>query len=150
MKRQMVAVGVMLFVVGLGTAALVQTQAPAPAAKQVSLIGCVEFESDYRNRMAAGRGGALGSGLGAGDEFVLTDVRPAESKAKPGAGGGVYTLTGPMEKNLKRDVGRQVTVIGTIENAGKPSTGASVTDISDLPRIAISTWHPVGDFCPAK
>ena len=155
MKRQIVA-GAAAFVVGLATFGYAQAPAatakpaPAPAAKEVNLVGCVEFESDYRKRMAAGRGGALGSGVGASDEFVLTNTRPAESKAKPGAGGGVYTLTGPQEKNLKRDVGRQVTVVGTIENAGKPSTGASVTDISDLPRIVIGTWHPVGDFCPAK
>jgi hypothetical protein len=147
MKRQIVATGVAL-AVGLG--GIASAQAPASTAKEVTLVGCVEFESDYRKRMAAGRGGTLGSGVGASDEFVLTNVRPAESKTKAGAGGGVYTLTGPMEKNLKRDVGRQVTIVGTIENAGKPSTGASVTDISDLPRIAISTWHPVGDFCPAK
>lgn len=146
--------------------------APAAAAsgpaREVSLIGCVEFEQDYRKRMAAGRGGVLGSGVGAADEFVLTNVRPAQSEldrtgvgtsgrsgrdataAPPGPGGGVYTLTGDQEQNLKRDVGRQIEVVGTIENAGKPSTGAELTDISDLPRIVIKTWHPVGDFCPAK
>jgi hypothetical protein len=126
----------------------------------------VEFEQDYRKRMAAGRGGVLGSGVGATDEFVLTNVRPAESEVgtsgragrgrvaaavmPAGSGGGVYTLTGSQEQNLKRDVGRQVEIVGVIENAGKASTGAELTDISDLPRIAIKTWHPVGDFCPAK
>ena len=153
MKSQIVAAGAALMV-GLGSGALAQApagtakQAPAQTAKEVNLTGCVEFESDYRKRMFAGRGGTLGSGVGSSDEFVLTNTRPTESKTKPGAGGGVYTLTGPMEKNLKRDVGRQVTIVGTLENAGKSSTGASVTDISDLPRIAISTWHPAGDFCP--
>lgn len=155
MKRQIAAAGAALVVglVGIANAqapAAAAKKAPAPTAKEVNLIGCVEFESDYRKRMVAGRGGTFGSGVGASDEFVLTNTRPTESKAKPGAGGGVYTLTGPMEKNLKRDVGRQVTIVGTIENAGKPDTGATVTDVSDLPRIAITTWHPVGDFCPAK
>jgi hypothetical protein len=177
MKRQIVAAGA-AFVLGLGSGVASAQSANPPArpaaqgaaktgAGEVTLIGCVEFESDYRQRMAAGRGGVLGSGVGASDEFMLTNVRPASAgvgttgtgaarsggraaAAGPGAGGGVYTLTGPQEKNLKRDVGRQVTVVGTIENAGKRSTGADVTDISDLPRIAISTWHPVGDFCPAK
>jgi hypothetical protein len=155
MRRQIVAAGAAL-VVGLGSIAHAQAPGAAgkpaapPAANEVSLIGCVEFESDYRKRMAAGRGGTLGSGVGASDEFVLTNVRPSESKSKPGPGGGVYTLTGAQEKNLKRDVGRQVEVVGKIENAGKSSTGASITDISDLPRIAITTWHPVNDFCPAK
>ena len=138
-------------------------QAAPAAGTEVTLVGCVEFEQDYRKRMVAGRGGVLGSGVGATDEFVLTNVRPADAahaaagtsgargnKPELGAGGGVYTLTGDQEKNLKRDVGRQVEVVGKIENAGKRSTGADVTDISDLPRIAISTWHTVGDFCPAK
>jgi hypothetical protein len=141
-------------------------QSPAAQAQPqppVTLVGCVEFEQDYRKRMAAGRGGVLGTGVGATDEFVLTNARPASaevgtsgragrgrSTANPGAGGGVYSLTGSQEQNLKRDVGRQVQVIGVIENAGKPSTGAELTDISDLPRIAITSWHPVNDFCPAK
>ena len=174
MKRQLIAGSVAIVLAAAVTAAAeAQTTAqrqgePAPTAgqaqKEVTLVGCVEFEQDYRKRMVAGRGGVLGSGVGASDEFVLTNVRPAQSEVgtagragggaardtMPGAGGGVYTLTGPQEQNLKRDVGRQVEVVGTIENAGKPSTGAELTDISDLPRVAIKTWHPVGDFCPAK
>ena len=132
---------------------------------EVEVIGCVELEADYRKRMAAGRGGALGSGVGAANEFVLTDIRPINADAgapgrgrgnanQPGmtgaAGGGVYALTGDQEKNLTRDVGRQVAVVGIIENAGKPSTGADVKDVSELPRIQITTWHPAGDFCPGR
>jgi hypothetical protein len=146
--------------------------APAAVASEVTVVGCVELEQDYRKRMAAGRGGALGTGAGANDEFVLTNVRPAsavvgtassqpgtvqapgsatgQTAANVGAGGGVYALTGAQEKNLKRDVGRQVEVVGVIENAGKPDTGAELRDISDLPRIEIKTWHTVQDFCPAK
>jgi hypothetical protein len=129
---------------------------------EVEVIGCVELEADYRKRMAAGRGGALGTGVGAANEFVLTNIRPANAEqgregrgrgntptGTAGAGGGVYTLTGDQEKNLTRDIGRQVAVVGVVENAGKPSTGADLKDISDLPRIQITTWHPVGDFCPA-
>ena len=173
MKRQLIA---SVAAVALGATALAaqstrpaagqgQRGGAATAANEVTIIGCVEFEQDYRKRMAAGRGGVAGTGVGANDEFVITNARPASagvgttgSAARGGtnmttgvgAGGGVYTVTGPQEKNLKRDVGRQVEVVGVIENAGKPSTGAELKDISDLPRIAISTWHPVNDFCPAK
>ena len=174
MKRQLIAGAVSIALasvvtVGAQAQATAERQGEPPAAAgqpatQVTLVGCVEFEQDYRKRMAAGRGGVLGSGVGATDEFVLTNVRPAQAAvgttggargargtaASPGPGGGVYTLTGPQEQNLKRDVGRQVEIVGMLENAGKPSTGAELTDISDLPRIAIKTWHPVGDFCPAK
>src|ERR671913_1355499 len=93
--------------------------APVPASAQgqgeVTVIGCVEFEQDYRKRMTAGRGGVLGSGVGATDEFVLTNVPPAQSEvgtggragrgaargttgSSAGSGGGVYTLTGPQEQ----------------------------------------------------
>ena len=150
----------LLIQVGINLLAQSQAQPSPPSAKradQVALIGCVEFEKDYRQRMAAGRGGTLGSGVGANDEFVLTNVRPAAvavgtsgADTRIGSGGGVYTLTGDDEKNLKRDVGRQVEVMGTLENAGKQSTGADLTDISDLPRIKIESWHTVRDFCPAK
>jgi hypothetical protein len=174
MKRQLIALGAACALATVSAGSL-QAQAKPPAAKtpgqrvgtgaptagQVTMVGCVEFERDYRARMAAGRGGVLGSGVGAADEFVLTNVRPAEvgtggsknkktTDSKVGAGGGVYTLTGAQEKNLKRDIGRQVEIVGTIENAGKASTGATLTDISDLPRIKIDTWHPVDDYCPAK
>ena len=170
MKTQLIAGSVAVAIAATISVAGAQTTArrqgePPPAAgssqqHEVTVIGCVEFEQDYRKRMVAGRGGVLGSGVGAADEFVLTNVRPPQSTvgtsgrgndaSGPGQGGGVYTLTGPQEHNLKRDVGRQVEIVGTIENAGKPSTGADLTDISDLPRIAIKTWHPVNDFCPAK
>ena len=75
-----VALGLLL---QLGISLFAQAQSgqrgtTAKPADQVAVIGCVEFEKDYRQRMAAGRGGALGSGVGAADEFVLTNVRPAE------------------------------------------------------------------------
>ena len=155
MKRQLIA-GIAAVALGATTLAA-QTAKPATgrggtaqAKNEVTIVGCVEFEQDYRKRMAAGRGGVLGSGAGAADEFVITNVRPADAPKNAGGGGGVYSVTGTQEKNLKRDVGRQVEIVGMIENAGKPSTGAELKDISDLPRINISTWHPVGDFCPAK
>ena len=87
---------------------------------------------------------------------VGTSGRTAGEAAAAGAapnreaGGGVYTLTGPLEKSLKREIGRQVTIVGTIENAGERDTGADVRDVSDLPRIEISTWHPVGGVCPGN
>lgn len=176
MNRQLIA-GAAAIALGIGTAGAQTaerqgTPVARAAAEEVKVVGCVEFEQDYRKRLAAGRGGTLGTGVGANDEFVLTNVRPAsaavgttgsqagnaqsesarapQNSPAPGAGGGVYTLTGPQEKNLKRDVGRQVEVVGVLENAGERETGAELKDISDLPRIEIKTWHPVQDFCPAK
>ena len=57
--------------------------------RAVTVIGCVERESDYRSAHDAGRGGPLGFGLGRGNEYVLVhaveDTRgqriPAEATA---------------------------------------------------------------------
>jgi hypothetical protein len=145
---------------------------------EVALIGCVEFETDYRKRQDAGRGGVLGSGVGQSNEFVLTMARraPAASTPESRAGGNagdsarasagsgrdassaapvgtagsaaVYMLTGDAESELKRAVGKQVEIVGTIENADSSKPGA--TDVSNLPRVNIALWHPVADFCPAE
>ncbi len=117
-----------------------QTEKPA-AAGEVTMIGCVELERDYRARKQSGRGGVLGSGVGVGDEFVLTMAKPVGRRGQPaGTGAGTdYNITGRLEKDFLRYVGRQVEVIGVIEKAGSP-----------MPEINVSLWHPVGDFCPAK
>jgi hypothetical protein len=124
----------------------VSAQAP-PAAREgeVALIGCIEMERDYRARKESGRGGALGSGVGVGNEFVLTMAKPVatgrrgQGGAAANAAGRDYELTGKLEKELLRYVGRQVEVIGVIEKADDP-----------MPAINITLWHPVGDYCPAK
>ena len=135
-----------------GAVAAAQTKPSIAKPDEVAVIGCVELEKDYRARMSQGRGGLLGTGGGQDDEFVLTDIRPATDAthaAPPKGGGGVYSLTGPQEKNLKRDIGKRVEIVGVIENAGKPETGADAKNVPTLPRILIKTWHSVGDFCPS-
>ena len=37
------------------------------AANEVTVVGCVEREKDYRERMAKGKGGPLGTGIGIDD-----------------------------------------------------------------------------------
>ncbi len=174
MRNEFAAIGVAVVLAVSGAAGVLSAQNPtapaaargrvgvAPVPNEVTVIGCVELETDYRKRMTAGRGGVLGSGVGAADEFVITNIRPSASDSPRGtagggsrgaaatSGGGVYSLTGPLEANLKREINRQVQVVGVIENAGKSSTGADAKDISDLPRIVITTWHPVADFCPGS
>lgn len=133
--------------------------APAVAANEVTVIGCLQREADFRAVNNAGRGGVLGSGIGVNDEYVLTDARPADtnrnSRMRPraaassesgtvgtsGSGAVHYSLTGKLEDNLLRDVGRLVEVVGTVEQPA---------DSANLPRLTINVWHPVGDFCPRR
>lgn len=151
------------------------------AANEVTVVGCVELESDYRRRTDAGRGGLLGTGIGTANEFVLVDARPAPPELTPsgpvgttgdadadrhteqadargardtadgavGTSGGsdVFTLTGDQEQDLARAVGRQVHIVGVIENP--ESEPGAAERVRDLPRIDITVWHPVNDFCPA-
>jgi hypothetical protein len=148
MRTYAAAAGVIL---GCATA-VAQTRPTIAKPDEIAVIGCIELERDYRARMNQGRGGLLGTGVGQTDEFVLTDIRPATDAAHAGppkGGGGVYSLTGPEEKNLKRDIGKRVEIVGVLENAGRPETGANAKDVPTLPRILIKTWHTVGDFCPA-
>jgi hypothetical protein len=125
------------------TSAILPAQSAAREG-EVTLIGCVELERDYRARKQSGRGGAFGSGVGVGDEFVLTGAKPAPGRrgqpaATAAAPAGDYNISGKLEKDFLRYVGRQVEVIGVIEKADDP-----------MPTINVTLWHPVGDFCPGK
>jgi hypothetical protein len=116
-------------------------QASKDAGKEVRIDGCVQWEKDYRKERNEGRGGALGTGAGAGNEFVLTMVKP-EGNRKATA----YSITGDREKELGRRIGQQVEVIGVLEDEGKPDS----EHFGDLPRIKMTAWVPIKDFCPAQ
>ena len=114
---------------------------------EVQLVGCLEYETDYRARMNTGKGGVLGTGVGAGNEYVLSNAAvapPGATAPKPtgtsGSSGSDYMLTGTVEENMKREVGRQVHIIGTVDQVGSGS---------ELSRISVSAFHPMMDYCPA-
>ena len=115
-------------------------QEPRDAARETRIVGCVQWEKDYRKERSEGRGGALGTGLGVGNEFVLTMVKP-EGASKATA----YSITGDREKELGRRIGQQIEVIGVLEDAGK----SDAERFGDLPRIRMTAWVPIKDSCPA-
>lgn len=129
--------GVALALTSLTAAA----QAPPAGAQEpeIALVGCVEMEKDYRARKDAGRGGVLGSGVGVGNEFVLSNAKPAPGRRNAGAASAAtdYEVTGRLERDFLRHVGRQVEVVGTLEK-----------NADGLDRINVSLWHPVSDYCP--
>jgi hypothetical protein len=149
-------------VIAAGASAAAQSpiakgQNPTIAPKEITLIGCLEPEKDYRARLDAKKGGPLASGLGQSNEFVLSSARtaPANGSAKTTAEAvataglsGDYMLTGKPETELAKVVNREVEVIGVVEEfrANKDAK----EDRDRLPRISVSRWHPVGDYCPAK
>jgi hypothetical protein len=106
--------------------------------KEVRIVGCLQWETDYRRERHEGRGGAFGSGIGVGNEFVLTMVKP-EGTRKATA----YSITGDREKELGRRIGQEVEVIGIVEDEGKVGGDR----FGDLPRIKMTTWVPVKESC---
>ena len=155
MKRMFVGSGAVMAAMLLTAAVSAQTpstppQTPPPTSgtaanqsgQRVTLIGCIQRESDYRQARDQGKGGVAGTGVGVGDEFVLTNASAStqglKSEATPAD--TAYELTGSNESKAKEFVGKRVEVQGTLKpaamspagtptggaTAGKPPTGVDV------------------------
>ena len=124
-------------------------QGPAPntsgaqqgSTTEITVTGCVQREADYRKARDAGRGGVAGTGVGAGNEFVLINAsaagagggRAAAGAAASGAAGtsgtagAAYELTGTNEGMAEKFVGQRVEITGMLKAgevaAGKPTGG---------------------------
>ena len=75
-------------IVMCGTAGFAQAPAQqAPAAEpSTTIVGCVVREADYRRTADAGRGGVAGTGIGAGNEFVLINASAKAAATRGGSG----------------------------------------------------------------
>ncbi len=143
-----------LMVASTGVAARQTDQKAHEKEVVVSIVGCVELESDFRKRTGDRRGGTLTSGAGTGNEFVLTyaksvpttGIKTDETYAPVGTTGleEVYTVTGNREDALKREVGRQVEITGYVEVDNSKGT----LKVKDLPRLNASQWTRIQDYCP--
>jgi hypothetical protein len=122
-----------------------QDRAPAAAGdeQQVTIVGCVQSESDYRQARDAGKGGVAGTGVGAGNEFVLINASmasgaPAGATGEAGSaaarptgtagvagGGAAYELTGANEGQVASHVGKQVQIVGKLKAAEVGAAGAT-------------------------
>lgn len=148
-------------------------QAPAPAAQeskapaqQVTIIGCVHKEADFRRAKNLGKGGAVGTGVGAKDEFVLINAStsttgtaapaPTGTTGAP-AGSDEFEVTGKNEEQLGAFVGKRVEVTGTIKAAdtrGAAPTGG-VTEAAPgsrdlkLRELEIASVKEATGSCPA-
>jgi hypothetical protein len=169
------------------TTALAQTTAPAPTttsretaaqksespATPVTLIGCVQKESDYRKEHNIKRGGGLNMGIGDGDEYVLinaTRVSPGAAGAATSAdcttasSGEAFEITGPREEQFKAFVGKRVEVSGTQKKAkvaasGQPTGGTDPmhgdldlfeVEVSSVKEAAVTTAQVQSSPTPAE
>jgi hypothetical protein len=145
-------------------------QTPA-AAQQISVTGCIQREADYRRARDKGRGGVAGSGIGAGNEFVLINasMSPAAGRAAAAPTGTAgttaeYELTGSNEKQASTFVGRRVEITGMLKaaeesaagrptggpTAGKPPEGVDVASADlKLRELEVSSVKEASGSCPA-
>ena len=133
------ATKVVVFAVGL---VLILSAYPAPAqepsvssASEVTLVGCVEGELDYRTRV-----GMDTAGIGDQD-IVLTDTTPTSEAPPDAAWVGHFSLTGTLETQLLENVGQRVEIAGVIEDLATDNTPGHMLG---LRRLFIKVWQPVG------
>jgi hypothetical protein len=128
-----------------GTAVFAQTPQPRPQTEprtqtgraatdeHVTVIGCVQREEDYRRAHNMPRGGAVGTGVGAANEFVPVNVvmsgRPTGTSGTA-ASDREFELTGPAEGKLTEHVGERVEITGNlkaveVDTSGRPTGGAT-------------------------
>ncbi|MBI2220739.1 MAG: hypothetical protein HYU53_05975 [Acidobacteria bacterium] len=161
------------------TPAQPQSQAATSAPRQeseITVVGCVVREADYRRTHDQGRGGAMGTGVGVGNEFVLANARKAsagtpETPAETPTGtsgaastaGLAYELTGANEGQVEQFVGRRVEITGTLKagergatgptggpTAGTPPSGIDVTSKDlKLKELEVTSVRETTGTCPS-
>lgn len=117
----------------IGTAALAQDQASREIEAEdspITVVGCLQRESDYRRQNDSGKGGVLGTGLGRGNEYVLVDSAGDCSKVAPGA--AAYELTGEGERDLEAFVGRRVEITGILKGGDLTVDGRAEGGVDPL------------------
>ena len=89
---------------------------------QITVTGCIQREADYRQAKDAGKGGVAGTGVGAGNEFILSNatVKPGTDAGPVGTSGAApaaYELTGSGEGQAAEFVGKRVEI--TLQAEGR-------------------------------
>ena len=144
----------------------------APAA-QITVTGCIQREADYRQAKDAGKGGVAGSGVGAGNEFILSNAsmaaapagEPATAVGTSGAAASAYELTGSNEGQAAEFVGKRVEITGKLKaaetsasgkptggaTAGQPPSGVDATSKDlQLRELEVTSVKEATGACPAK
>ena len=126
------------FAQGTTTTSSTTTAKSDSPAQPVTLIGCVQKESDYRKAHNIKKGGGLNMGIGDGDEYMLINATRVSGGVPSvtgvgdctGGSGEAIELTGPKEEQFKNFVGKRVEVSGTqkrarIDASGRPTGGSA-------------------------
>jgi hypothetical protein len=101
-----------------GSQAMPQERTPGDRAQtetQVTLVGCLQREADYRKQQSAGRGGVAASGMGLNNEFILINASKSTGTSAAAAG----TPTAPTGTSTA------ATGAGTPTTAAETPTGTA-------------------------
>ena len=122
-------------------------------ATPISVVGCIQPETEYRRQNNSGKGGFLGFGGGLGNEYVLVNAsRGADGvfgDCTAAAGGEAYELTGSAESDLQAFVGQRVAIAGTRKEAeidvetGQPTGGRQAGDDLRLFEVDVASFRPL-------
>jgi hypothetical protein len=141
--------------------------------ESVTLVGCIQREADFRSARDAGKGGVAGTGVGAGNEFILTNASMSKDSASGTAGAtgtsgsasAAYELSGTGEGQASAFVGKRVEITGKLKPAettasGRPTGGATAgqppqgVDMTSkdlkLREIDVVSVKEASGTCPAK
>jgi hypothetical protein len=139
-----------------------QDKPAGASADQITVTGCIQREADYRQAKDAGKGGVAGTGVGAGNEFVLINASRAAGGAGPTGTSGsamAYELTGPNEGKVSEYVGRRVEITGKIKAAettasGRPRPPPSGVDVASkdlkLRELEVASVKEATGTCPSS
>ena len=119
----------------------------------ISLVGCIQRESDYRRQQGAGTGGFLGFGGGLSDEYVLINALRGTGGVAGDCSthttGDAYELTGSEEDELEAFVGQRVAITGVMKEAevdvrtGRPTGGRQVGADLRLFEVELESFQAV-------
>ena len=145
--RYLIGGAVLALIVPAGQAAAQQTH--REQAHNVTLLGCVMREADYRATYGPGLTGVRGPGIGLKDEYMLVDAKEIpsgsepspEDAAKPCPEHGAtfpaaYELKGSKEKEIAEYVGHRVVLTGMQHAAKVRAVGTA------------GEFRPTGGFDP--
>jgi hypothetical protein len=148
---------------GLAVVALSSLAGPAAYADDdltaeatpISVVGCIQRETEYRRQNNSGKGGFLGFGGGLGNEYVLVNAsRGADGvfgDCTTATGGEAYELTGSAEGDLKEFVGQRVAIAGIRKEAevdvetGQPTGGRQAGDDLRLFEVDVESFRPLAE-----
>lgn len=121
---------------------LVLTAYAAPAQEpvvtsesEVTLVGCVEGEQEYRARVGLDTAGITAQ------DVVLTGTTPTSESVPDAAWAGHFSLTGTLEAQLLERRGERVEINGIIEDLAVDNLPGHMLALG---RLFVKVWQPIG------